>query len=145
MKASFLIVDRNRQIAEETRRCLLARGHDVVMARNGIECIEQLRDAVPMVLVLDPEILWGGGAGVLEWLCEDEPLTPPTVVIANGHGVCLVPDRLQATIDARIERPNSLQDLPRYVNELETLAWWTGGAPPSAKGGAPRHASLAAK
>lgn len=125
MKARFLITDHDPRIADETRRCLVSRGHEVSVATNALQCLELLREQAPTVLVLDPELLWGGGAGVLEWLIEEEPLMPPTVVVADGHGCCRLPDRFHAWIDARVERPTSLPDLLRYVNQLESVAWWT--------------------
>lgn len=125
MKARFLITDHDPLILEEVRRFLGVRGYEVTAATNGLQCVDQLRETAPTILVLDPEMLWGGGEGVLDWLREEDPMLPPTVVVANGHGSCRLPDRFQPWIDARIERPGSLQDLVRYVNQLETLAWWT--------------------
>ena len=38
---------------------------DVVTAPNGLECVDRLREQVPDVLVLEPQLPWGGGDGVL--------------------------------------------------------------------------------
>lgn len=125
MRARFLITDHDPRIAEETRRCLASRGYDVAVATNGLQCLEQLRAMAPTVLVLDPRILWGGGAGVLDWLIHEEPLMPPTVVIADGEGSAELPSQFQSWVDSRIERPKSLSDLLRFVNQLEAVGWWT--------------------
>jgi DNA-binding response OmpR family regulator len=41
------------------------RGFNVVTADDGVSCIEYLHDGVPNVLVVEPELPWGGGDGVL--------------------------------------------------------------------------------
>jgi CheY-like chemotaxis protein len=76
-----LLADGDESLREFYSRCLEARGAVVATVTNGVECIEQLRAFHPHVLVLEPEILWGGGAGVIEWMLSDPDL-PITPVIA---------------------------------------------------------------
>jgi CheY-like chemotaxis protein len=76
-----LLADGDEALREFYSRCLAARGAEVSAAANGLECIEQLRTFQPHVLILEPEILWGGGAGVIEWMLSD-PEVPTTPVIA---------------------------------------------------------------
>lgn len=117
----FLIVDHDRGFAEATRRCLAARGNEVAVATDGLQCVEELRAMAPAVLVLDPGILWGGGDGVLEWLRSEEPLTPPTIVLVECSDGHRIPDRLLPSINYQCQRPKSLQDLLPFVHQLESI------------------------
>ena len=139
MKASILIADHDPVLAEAVRRCLATRGYEVVTALDDLECQEQLRKMMPTVLVLDSEILWRGGDGVLNWLISDEPLM---VVVAEGPVHHSVPDRLEPWIDATIQRPASLQDLLTFVHQLESLAWWSQ-SPSRTAATSPQTASFA--
>ena len=44
---------------------------------NALDCVSQLREETPNVLVLDPVLPWGGGDGVLACMREDK--TVPNV------------------------------------------------------------------
>lgn len=117
----FLIADRDRGLAEATRRCLTARGCEVAIATNGLQCLEKLRALAPAVLVLDPEILWGGGDGVLEWLTGEEPLAPPIVVLLESPDGRRIPVRLLPSIDHHLQRPKGLHDLLSFAHQLESI------------------------
>jgi DNA-binding response OmpR family regulator len=43
---------------------------DVVTALNGVECIKQIRQQKPDVLILEPRLHWGCGEGVLTMMHE---------------------------------------------------------------------------
>ena len=126
MKASLLIADRDSGLVDAVRRCLVARGYEVSTAVNALECHDLLLRTSPTILVLDPELLWGGGDGILDWLVTEEPLMPPMVVITDAPPTGrLIPDHLEPWIDLRIQRPTCLDDLLTYVHQLESLAWWS--------------------
>jgi len=62
----------SRVLIAEPDECLLAEyqeymadDFEVVTALNGLECVACLRDFVQDVLVLEPQLPWGGGDGVL--------------------------------------------------------------------------------
>lgn len=76
-----LLADPDDALRDDYTKYLAARGAMVSTAACGLECIEQLRASQPHVLVLEPEMLWGGGAGVIEWMLADANL-PTTPVIA---------------------------------------------------------------
>ena len=57
---------------------------EVVTAPNGLECVERLREQVPDVLVLEPQLLWGGGDGVLAMMHEALDLgTVPVMILTS--------------------------------------------------------------
>lgn len=133
MPHTVLIADHDPHIRECCCRCLKAHGYDAVTAADGLQCLEQLQAESPEVLVLDPEILWGGGAGILAWLREQSPLKPVRVIVTNGHALETFPPHLERLISVRLQRPTSLHDLTEFVNRLQEhlaseLSWnrhWT--------------------
>ncbi len=71
MKLRLLIADRDSRLRELYRIFFSARGYEVETSTDGLDCLAKLRRATPAVLVLDLELLWGGGDGVLAWLREE--------------------------------------------------------------------------
>jgi hypothetical protein len=57
---------------------------EIRTAGNGIDCVRQLRDETPDLLVLIPPILWGTEAGVLAVMEEDPALRDvPVLLLPN--------------------------------------------------------------
>lgn len=54
---------------------------EVVTADNGIECLEVLSWFVPDVVVIEPELTWGGGDGVVAVLRETPSLRDIPVLV----------------------------------------------------------------
>ena len=82
--ARVLIADPDKLLLAAYSRHLTQRGTSVSTARTGLECLEKLMQSVPDVLVLEPELLWGGGDGVLA-LLNEQPSIRPTIVILLTH------------------------------------------------------------
>lgn len=121
MTAQILIADRDPLVREHCSRFLSAHGYDVAVAANGLQCIEQLRSSCPDLLVLDPEILWGGGAGVLDWLNCEQPVKPVKIAITDGHRLDRLRERYNGRIAARLERPTGLGTMLEFVGELQRV------------------------
>lgn len=64
---------------EQSRECI-----DVVTAFNGLECVARLREQVPDVLVLEPQLPWGGGDGVLAMMHDVLDLAIVPVMILTS-------------------------------------------------------------
>jgi len=121
MTTIILIADHDRGLAQALDRSLRTRGFEVATAHNALECIYELRDNCPDVLIIDPCILWGGGAGVLQLLNDEEPVKRPTVIYLESPGNPSVPEHLQSRIDERIQRPQCLSELMPCVESLVDL------------------------
>ena len=82
-------------------------GFSVYVANSGITCIEKLRNIKPEVLLLDPELLWGGGDGVLASMvvCPD---------------LVSIPVLLLVTVETDMELANSLRTSVSDVIALPT-------------------------
>jgi DNA-binding response OmpR family regulator len=107
-----LIADPDKSLLAMYREVLPGEGFEVVTAPSGLECIARLRERVPDVLVLDPQLPWGGADGVLAMMCEgtDLAIVPVMVLmscrdplvlgniaqfpITDWHVKPLAPDRL---------------------------------------------------
>jgi carbon storage regulator len=79
--ARILIAAPNRCTLKSYADGLSARGALVATATTGLECIESLRAAVPEVLVLELNLLWGGEDGVLSMIADEPSLRPHCVMI----------------------------------------------------------------
>ena len=83
MAVRVLLADPDEFSATTYADCLRQRGAIVTTASTGLECLERLQDFVPDVLVLEPELLWGGGDGVLAVIHEQPELRPAFVVLVS--------------------------------------------------------------
>ncbi|MBL7037856.1 MAG: response regulator [Pirellulaceae bacterium] len=78
-----LIADQDQVLLETYKRFLADRDVEPSFAVSGLDCIGCLRDSCPDVLVLDPDLHWGDGAGVLERMYGD-PRVPTVPVILTS-------------------------------------------------------------
>jgi DNA-binding response OmpR family regulator len=65
-------------------------GFEVATAASGLDCVALLRSFRPDVLVLEPDLPWGQGEGVLARMREDAEV-PSVPFLLHHHG--LPPDR----------------------------------------------------
>lgn len=119
MTAQILIADHDPLVRAICQRFLSAHGHDTALARDALQCIEQLQALSPDVLVLDPDILWGGGMAVLDWLKQQSPVKPVHVILADGHCQGGLSAEIQSMIGQRLERPTGLDELPHFIDALQ--------------------------
>ena len=78
-----LIADPDESLLAAYRK-LLRKDFEVVTAPNALKCVRRLREGVPAVLVLEPQLPGGGGAVVLA-VMRDEPrlsLVPVMIITA---------------------------------------------------------------
>lgn len=68
-------------------------GFEVTAALSGLECVARLRERVPDVLVLEPQLPWGGGEGVLAIMGEVPELANVPVMVLTS---CRDPRLLEA-------------------------------------------------
>lgn len=60
-------------------------GHEAEIAADGMECCATLPEFLPDVVVLERDLLWGGGAGVRDLMREDPALAGiPVILVADG-------------------------------------------------------------
>lgn len=76
-----LLAVRRSQSRNEYALDLKRHGFDVAIADNGLECLDVLGRFVPDVIVIEPELLWGGGDGVLAVLSDMPELRSVPVLL----------------------------------------------------------------
>lgn len=85
-----LIADPDKSLLVMYRQVLSKDGFDVGTAPTGLECIARLREGIPDVLVLDPQVPWGGGDGVLAMMAEMPELASVPVMVLTASRELLV-------------------------------------------------------
>jgi len=86
MKPTLLIADGDAELCDLYQRYITGRGYEVETASDGLECVAKLRQATPAAMLLDLELRWGGGDGVLAWLREDRAAPQVPVILMATAG-----------------------------------------------------------
>jgi len=104
---------------------MIRRGCHIETASNGLECLTKLRQARPDVLVLDLNLPWGGGDGVLGWIREEQAgnILPVTILTGtpsleeNNHW-------LLPPVVRYLQKPFSLRTLLRAIEAVQDTNGW---------------------
>lgn len=80
---TLLFADADRELREIYPSLLSHKGFVVETAGDGLECLAKLRQFMPDLLILDLELPWGGGDGVLGVMREDPRLQAVRVVLTS--------------------------------------------------------------
>lgn len=107
MFTQLLMADSDERVLNNCRRYLSNHGYQVEVASDGGHCLDMLRRGPPDILVLERELLWGGGDAVLGWLRERPTFWPETIVLTCCDS-STVPSRCQTTqppVKAVLRRP----------------------------------------
>lgn len=86
MKPTLLIAEGDPELCGLYHRLIAERGYAVETASDGLGCLAKLRRSVPDVVVLDLELCWGGGNGVLAWLREERAASGVAVILTATAG-----------------------------------------------------------
>jgi DNA-binding response OmpR family regulator len=86
MSIRVLIADTDRYLLASYKQELSSRGFGVATARNGLECLQRLREFMPDVLVLEPAIPWGGGDGIVTLMHEEPGLPRARIILVLTAG-----------------------------------------------------------
>lgn len=78
-----LIADPDTDLLAKYRE-LLSEELELTTAVCGLDCFDRLREQTPDVLVLEPDLPWGGGDGVLAVMRNDATLAVVPVMILTG-------------------------------------------------------------
>jgi DNA-binding response OmpR family regulator len=89
-----LIADADESLLAVYREVLSQEGFEVVTAPSGLQCARRLRECVPDVFVLEPQLAWGGGDGVLAMMRELPQLAAVPVMVLTSCRDPLVLDRV---------------------------------------------------
>jgi CheY-like chemotaxis protein len=115
MKPTLLVAEGDSELRDIYGE-FLAGSYDVQTAADGLDCIEKLRRLMPTVLVLDRELRWGGGDGVLAWMREQDALGRASVVLTATAGLVDGGSLRRAPVVKFLTKPFTLMALLESVN-----------------------------
>ena len=126
--------------AQLYRRFLTVRGYRVETSTGGLDCLAKLRHVTPAVLVLDRELLWGGGDGVLAWLREESPAHRiPVVLMAPVADLPHTAEFIEPPVVDYLPKPFALADL---LESVRSALARTGPREPSSLDRVPGYSGL---
>jgi DNA-binding response OmpR family regulator len=83
---TLLIADGDAELCDLYRQYLSKHGYEVETSSHGLDCLRKLRQVTPAALVLDLELRWGGGNGILAWLREENPAHGIPIILTAPAG-----------------------------------------------------------
>ena len=123
MTVRVLMADPDPMFLDSYSKRLEPMGFDVSTARNGLECLENLRQVLPDILVLEPSLSWGGGDGVLAVMREEPGLRDiPVLVLTFGHDRSALYRLAPYHVDDYQTKPKSPRQLAERISQI--LAPW---------------------
>jgi len=112
MDATVLIADGDGQCRRDVERFFSVAGFRVKTALNGLDCLAKLRAEQPDILVVDLDMLWGGGDGVVALLRESYYRdTMPAVLVVGSQPRQVLSDRTGVPQSCCFEKPFALEEL----------------------------------
>lgn len=109
MKPTVLIADRDEVLLFVYSRLLSRRGYAVKTAVSGIDCYLKLQEGSLEVLILDMELNWGGGEGVLD-LLRQLPLgsLPSAIIVIGDVSVAIQLELAERAVTRCLRKPYAL-------------------------------------
>jgi CheY-like chemotaxis protein len=84
MAPAVLIADADRELCDLCRRFFSQHGWLARASGGGVECLAQLRQFSPQLLILDLALPWGGADGLLAVMRDDPGLARIPVVLTSA-------------------------------------------------------------
>ena len=141
-----LMADPDASLPPVYREPLRREGFELRTAASGLECVARLRECVPDVLVLEPQLPWGGGDGILAMMGDVPALAVIPVMVLTScldhhvleclarfpvreyHLKPLAPDRLAGRLRSLLTHPRLRFTLAEQAGRLEcSIKRRTGG------------------
>jgi DNA-binding response OmpR family regulator len=116
----ILVVDDNRDILDLVERVLQTYGHDVVIARDGLEALQQEAISQPDLVVLDVNLPSLDGWEVCRRMKarRDVPIMLLTVRAERAD----IQRSLDAGADDHLPKPFDIAEFLGHINQLTTRA-----------------------
>jgi CheY-like chemotaxis protein len=119
MTLSLLIAQAEWSPTHYFRMSLAELGHSVETAIGGLECLKKLRQHKPDLLILEQDLPWGGGDGVLARMREEATeLTVPVVLVVDRPEMSS--ELTESPVVCLLRKPFRLMEL------LDCLQWAAG-------------------
>src|SRR5262249_37372994 len=131
VKHRVLLADADEVLLGSYRHFLSRHGYTVATATSGLECVAQLRQFKPEAVVLDPDLPWGGGEGVMALMYEERDIPVVPVMILAAPDKADDPDPLGVfPASGYLVKPVAPADLAENLRHLfrrrRAKAQWDG-------------------
>ncbi len=128
--AVIMVVDDSLTVRKVTERTLLKHRMNVVVANDGIDAIEKLRDTTPDVMLVDIEMPRMDGFELLQRIRSDaRSRAIPIIVITSRAGVRLRQKAMQLGAEAFLTKPYAEDDLITTVRQMLVASALARGRP----------------
>jgi DNA-binding response OmpR family regulator len=112
MTPTLLVAEGDGELRGIYQWFLTDRGYQVEIAADALECLAKVARSSPAVIVLDWELRWGGGDGVLAWLREEHASSPIPVVLTGTAGYSAIAGAaLASPVNQVLPKPFALTTL----------------------------------
>lgn len=101
------------------RQSIQRLGHEVLLADGGVDCVQQMRERPPHVLLLEAPLLWGGSDGVLD-VMNGQGSSTRVVLVAAGTGSIDWFQLSRFRVDDVLFRLPTLQELQRAIGHEDS-------------------------
>jgi two-component system phosphate regulon response regulator PhoB len=109
MAPAVLIADADSDLCDLYRRFFSRHGWQVRTSAGGLECLAQLRQALPQLLILDWHLPWGGADGLLAVMRDDPGLARvPVILTSTEASPEVLPKVVSSPVVQALEKPFSL-------------------------------------
>ena len=114
----ILLVEDEPLTAEVFAKALTRDGHQVDVARDGLQALRRLRHGVPTVIVLNMNLPAVSGADVVRQLRADGHDRIPVVIVSGSSPEMSSLDAAQLQPGTWVEKPVKPRDLVRIVRQF---------------------------
>ena len=115
----LLIADSDPTMTDLYETYFTEDGCEVVTVANGLQCIQATRQRMPDLMILEYELPWGGGDGVLECLREDFPaMSSEVVLITCEQSADHLVHELEPPVRGCLRKPFRLRELRELVQSV---------------------------
>jgi CheY-like chemotaxis protein len=84
MELDLLVADPDPFLCNLYQEFFASRGFSVQTASHALECLAVLRRNAVGILIIDVDLLWGGGDGVLSLMRQDNGIMRVPLVVVSG-------------------------------------------------------------
>lgn len=124
MTTRILIAENDPELRDSYARLLTRHGCQVETVSNGLDCLRMYRQFLPEVMVLEWEMLWGGGDGVLAVMRQEFPLFLVKLVLVTDNAAAVRPPKMASVpVVACLEKPFLMSELLRVIRAGESNAY----------------------
>ncbi|HYA39134.1 MAG TPA: response regulator, partial [Candidatus Methylomirabilis sp.] len=114
-----MVVDDSLTVRKVTSKHLQKRGIDVMVAKDGIDAVEQLRDRVPDVMLVDIEMPRMDGYELTTRVRSDESLKHiPIIMITSRAGAKHRDKAFELGVDMYMSKPYQEEELFQNIDSL---------------------------